>query len=228
MTNPSRPAGSQTLARGLVALAAVASSEDGLSIQQLAEMIDVHRTIAYRILSTLSDAGLVHRGVDNRYRGASGLIALSQAAYSGLRAVCLPPLRVLADDLRSTVSLLVKEGGEAVAVAVIEPRVQAYQMSFTQGSRHPLSRGAAGHAIMSSMPPNEDDSQQVTHARKNGYAITYGEIEPNLYALAAPIFGRTSDPPACVNLISNRQEVVEDAIDRVLTTAQHISFQLQA
>ncbi|MET0901279.1 MAG: helix-turn-helix domain-containing protein, partial [Mycobacterium sp.] len=46
--------GSQTLARGLAALQAVAGSPGGLTVQQVADKVGVHRTIAYRLLGTLA------------------------------------------------------------------------------------------------------------------------------------------------------------------------------
>ncbi|MDT5215575.1 MAG: hypothetical protein QOK18_3814, partial [Mycobacterium sp.] len=42
-------AGSQTLARGLSALQAVSSSPSGMTAQQVADHVGVHRTIAYRL-----------------------------------------------------------------------------------------------------------------------------------------------------------------------------------
>src|SRR5262245_41129016 len=50
---PNGAPGSQTLARGLAALQLVATSRSGLTVQQVADSIGVHRTIAYRLLTTL-------------------------------------------------------------------------------------------------------------------------------------------------------------------------------
>jgi len=43
---PSGAPGSQTLARGLAALQLIAASRTGLTVQQVADDIGVHRTIA--------------------------------------------------------------------------------------------------------------------------------------------------------------------------------------
>ena len=56
----------------------------------------------------------------------------------------MPTLRGLADELGTTVSLLVAEGDQQVAIAVIVPTNVFYQLSFHEGSRYPLERGAAG------------------------------------------------------------------------------------
>lgn len=71
--------GSQTLARGLTALQMVADSPTGLTVQQLAEQVGVHRTIAYRLLSTLVQFRLVAKGrraipAGRRPRGARRLV----------------------------------------------------------------------------------------------------------------------------------------------------------
>src|SRR6478609_3730626 len=65
--------GSQTLARGLAALQLVASSRTGLTAQQVADDIGVHRTIAYRLLTTLAQYRMVAKGEDGRYRSAAAL-----------------------------------------------------------------------------------------------------------------------------------------------------------
>ena len=93
----------------------------------------------------------------------------------------------LADDLGTTVSLLVAEGDQQVAIAVIVPTHVAYQLSFHEGSRYPLDRGAAGIALLASMPPRPGERDLVTMARQRGWVITHGEIEPNTYGLAVPV-----------------------------------------
>lgn len=222
----SRTAGSQTLARGLAALKAIAGARDGMAINDVAELLGVHRTIAYRILNTLSDARLIHRSDDNRYRGAAGLLQLTSAAHDAIRAAALPVLHDVANDLSSTVSLLVREGGEAVALAVVEPRGPSYHVSFAQGSRHPLNRGAAGLAIQASQPPASAESEDVRRARANGYAITFGEVEPNMYGLAAPIKGPEPGVAACLNLITTRKEIAEGAVGAIIAAAERISGRL--
>lgn len=222
----SRTAGSQTLARGLAALKAIAGARDGLAINDVAELLGVHRTIAYRILNTLSDARLIHRSDDNRYRGAAGLLQLTSAAHDAIRAAALPVLHDVANELASTVSLLIREGGEAVALAVVEPRGPSYHVSFAQGSRHPLNRGAAGLAIQASQPPAPVESDDVRSARTKGFAITFGEVEPNMYGLAASIKGPGPDVAACINLITTRREVAEGAVKAIIAAAERISGRL--
>ncbi|UXA16655.1 IclR family transcriptional regulator [Mycobacterium sp. SMC-4] len=215
--------GSQTLARGLSALQLVASSPTGLTVAQVADDIGVHRTIAYRLLSTLAQFRFVAKGEDGRYRSAAALAVLGASFDNNIRQLCVPTLRGLADELGTTVSLLVAEGDQQVAVAVMVPSNVYYQLSFHEGSRYPLDRGAAGIALLASMPPRPAERDLVGQARQQGWVITHGEIEPNTYGLAVPVRRRPPSPPTCINLISHREDVVEHGRDAVIRAAAELS-----
>ncbi|MGE2720579.1 IclR family transcriptional regulator [Mycolicibacterium celeriflavum] len=220
---PNGAPGSQTLARGLAALQLVASSRTGLTAQQVADDIGVHRTIAYRLLSTLSQFRLVAKGEDGRYRSAAALAVLGASFDNNVRQLSIPTLRGLADELSSTVSLLVAEGDQQVAIAVIVPTNVFYQLSFHEGSRYPLDRGAAGIALLASMPPRPEERDLVPLTREQGWVITHGEIEPNTYGLAVPVRRRPPSPPTCINLISHREDVLLRSKDAVIRAADELS-----
>lgn len=220
---PNGAPGSQTLARGLSALSAIASAPTGLTVQQVADHLGAHRTIAYRLLATLSQFRYVAKGEDGRYRPAAALAVLGSSYDNNLRQLSVPRLRALADELGTTVSLLVAEGDQQVAIAVIVPTQVFYQLSFHEGSRHPLDRGAAGVALLASMPPRPGERDLVRQTREQGWVITHGEIEPNTYGLAVPVRRRPPSPPTCINLISHREDVVLDGKDAVVRAAQELS-----
>ncbi|MBU8810428.1 IclR family transcriptional regulator [Mycolicibacterium goodii] len=215
--------GSQTLARGLTALQAIADAPGGLTVQQVADHLGAHRTIAYRLLATLSQFRYVAKGEDGRYRPAAALAVLGSSFDNNVRQLAIPTLRALADELGTTVSLLVAEGDQQVAIAVIVPTQVYYQLSFHEGSRHPLDRGAAGVALLSSMPPRPGERDLVRQTREQGWVITHGEIEPNTYGLAVPVRRRPPSPPTCINLISHREDVVLGGKDAVVRAARELS-----
>ena len=218
----SRNVGSQTLARGLRVLEHVAGNPLGATIQDVSVELGVHRTIAYRILATLADFKLVTRSADGRYRAGAGLTALAEGVSGGLREVAEPILRDLAREVEATVSLLVEEGDEAVAVLVLEPPHTSYRLTFRTGSRHPIDRGAAGIALLSGRPASIGEPDAVSLARGRGYALTMGEVEPGAYGVAAPLRHTDGTPGACVNIITNRKDVAEDAVPKLLEAVRRI------
>ncbi|MFF1920472.1 IclR family transcriptional regulator [Streptomyces sp. NPDC058221] len=219
---PARAAGSQTLARGLTALHLVAEAPRGLGVQEIAERLGVHRTIAYRIVSTLAEFRLVSRGADGRYRAGVGTVVLARGYTAGLQETAVPFLRRTADDLGATVALIAEEGDEAVAVAVVEPQSVDYHLSYRVGSRNPLSVGSAGLALASMRPPYPGEPEAPAEARRQGHAATYGQVEPGAYGVAVPLRLPEPAPRMCVNLITSREEVARHAVARMRATAEDI------
>jgi DNA-binding IclR family transcriptional regulator len=219
---PSRNPGSQTLDRGLRALELVAGIPEGLTVQEVAERLDVHRTIAHRLLTTLADHRLVVRGPDGHFRAGGGLAALAQGVQTTLRDVAAPVMRTLADELDSTVALLVREGEEAVAVAVTAPTAAPYHLAFRTGSRHPLGRGAAGICLLAALPPRAGEREEVARARAQGFAVSKGEVEPGAHGLAVLLHHPAHAPAACLNLITYRDDVMARAVPPMLDGAARI------
>ncbi len=194
-----------------------------MAVADVAAHAGIHRTVAYRLLNTLVDARLIHRGADARYRGAAGLLTLSSAAHSSLAAAARPLLREVADQLGATVSLIIREGEEAVALAVISPADGAYHVTFAEGSTHPLTVGAAGHALRAAAPPSPGDPESVVRVRRDGFAGTYGEVEPNMYGLAVPLDASVSGVPACLNVISARSDLTGTAVPLLQSAARRLA-----
>jgi DNA-binding IclR family transcriptional regulator len=209
------------LARGLSALELISESHSGLTIQEVAEQLGVHRTVASRLLATLVQFRLISRH-DGRFRPGAGLAVLGASFDNNLRDLSMPVLRELADQTHSTVALLVAEGGEQVAVAVLVPLGVAYHLSFQPGSRYPLNRGAAGLALLASRPPTPGERDLVAQARENGWVMTHGEVEPNAYGLAVPVKRLPPAPATCVNLISHRPDILEQGRPAVIKAAHEI------
>jgi DNA-binding IclR family transcriptional regulator len=203
--------GNQTLARGLRVLLAVGDAKDGLSVQQVSELLGVHRSIAYRLLQTLSDFGLAARRSDGVYVAGARLATLAGTYLPILRDVAGPVMRALADSLRTTVSLFVEQSDTAVAIAMVEPTTAAHHLAFRPGMRTPLTRGAAGYAILAARPATAGEPAAVTAARERGYATSHAEIEAGQYAVAAWIAMPDTATRACLNLITYREDIAAGA-----------------
>jgi len=220
---PSRNAGSQTLDRGIRALEMVAAAAGGMTVQEVADRLEVHRTIAHRLLATLTDHHLTARGPDNRFRAGGGLTALASGVQSTLRDTAVPIMRELAEELQSTVALLVREGEEVVAIAVATPVSAAYHLAFRTGSRHPLGQGSAGICLLSALPGRPGERPEVTRARAQGFAVSKGEVEPGAHGLAVLIRQGVDASHACLNLITYRDDVMARAAPVMLEGATRIS-----
>lgn len=109
--------GAKTLDKGLQILEHLAQSRDGLIVSEVAAAIGVHRTVATRLLVTLTDRGYVDRREDRRYTVAVKILELGRAVNADLRAVATPAMSQLAEELDATAVLTVQDGTEAVVIA---------------------------------------------------------------------------------------------------------------
>jgi DNA-binding transcriptional ArsR family regulator len=174
---------SQTLDRGLHVLRLLADSATGMSVSELAAELGVNRTVVYRLLATLDQHGLIRRDPDGRARLGLGVLQLSRRVQPLLRDTAVPVLRRLAEEVGATAHLTVVDGGEALAVAVVEPSWTDYHVAYRVGSRHPLQVGAAGRAILAAREAGDGDPPDPR------YLITKGELQAGACGVAAPVLG---------------------------------------
>lgn len=204
---------SQTLDRGLRALQVVADAPEGLTVTELATILGVNRTIAHRLVATLELHGLVRRDARARLRLGLGLLPLVAAVQPLLRDRAVPVLRSLADRVGSTAHLTVAEAEEGVAVVVIEPSRSDFHVSYRVGRRHPLTKGAAGRAILAG---REGDVAAVE---------TMGELQPGAYGVAAPLPG-IAGLEASVGVISLGPLDLREVGPRVVAAAADLAAAL--
>ncbi|TQE98837.1 MAG: helix-turn-helix domain-containing protein [Spiribacter salinus] len=218
----------QTLDRGLQALDLIGRRTGGVTIAELAEELDVHRAIAYRIVATLQTHGLVSRTAEGTIRLGAGIARLAAGFEPQLRDVALPLLQSLADTARATAFISVAQGDECVVVHVVEPEVGLLRVGYRVGSRHPLSLGAAGIAILAGREPQPHDPDAVRQARADGYSLTRGQLQEGAVGVASPLADarRTGGLEACVGLVAMNDLNTEAAIGAVKATARTIAERL--
>lgn len=197
---------SQTLSRGIRILEILADAREPLTIDEIARRLDVHRSVAYRLLRTLEDHGLVGRDDAGRVELGARLAALAAGVAHDLQAEALPELTAVANDLAMTCFLAVLDRDECVTLVSVEPRHAVASVAQHPGSRHPVSVGAPGKAILSLVPPSQwppvsaDLAAEVTDAAARGFAQSHDEVIPSLRAVAVPLALR-GRPPAALAVV---------------------------
>ncbi len=169
----------QTLDRGLLILQLLGSPQghQGLTISDLAAHLEVGRAVVYRLVTTLVARGFATRAADGRVRLGPALARLSVSLRPVLAEVARPVLRELADRVGATAHLTVVEGGEALALVVVEPSWTDFHVAYRVGSRHALRQGAAGRAILA----GRSGTAEVVE--------TAGELQSGAHGLAAAVLG---------------------------------------
>jgi len=206
-SSPRRPVGSVARAIGL--LDALAASETGLGVNELARRIGVNPSTASRLLATLEDGQLVERSPGGPFRLGLKLVALSDRVLGQLdvRQRARPLLARLAAETGETATLSVPGGGEAITVDFVPSGSSVVSMARVGRPSVPHatatgkvmlafdSAGPAGAGPLTAYTERtitDPDALAVELAavRERGYAEAVGEREPDLGAVAAPVFGR--------------------------------------
>ena len=199
---------SQTLSRGIRMLELLAEAPGTLVIAELAAALGVHRSIAYRILRTLEDHGLVARDAAGGAQLAPRLAALARGVSRDLQAAALPELTAVANDLRMTAFIAVLDQHEVVTLVSVEPRHAFATVAQRPGTRHPLAAGAPGIAIQSALSgaqwrelgPEVHERPEAKEAKGRGFATSRDEVIRGLSSVAVPLV-IIGQPPAAVAVV---------------------------
>jgi DNA-binding IclR family transcriptional regulator len=225
---------SQTLSRGIRVLEILAESEEPLSIAALSAALGVHRSIAYRILRTLEDHGLVVRDAAGAVQLGPRMATLARSVSRDLQSAALPRLTAIANDLSMTAFIAVLDRHEVVTLVSVEPSHAHATVAQRPGTRHPLASGAPGIAIQSALSetqwralPDEHPRDEAAQARERGYATSHDEVIPGLASVAVPLALPDRAPAAvAVVFLANGREVAAVA-DRLREAARAITEELR-
>jgi DNA-binding IclR family transcriptional regulator len=215
--------GAQTLERGLMVLRMIAEERNGLTASQVGARLGVHRSVAYRLLSALVRQGFAAKDEANRYRVGLAFFTLAELTRPPLLDAARPVLRDLATELGVVACLVVPEGKEAVAVAVVEPPGSGARLSYRVGNRDPLDRGAGGLALLAAMEPAAAEPARVAEVRTRGYALTGEELIPGVFGVASPVMRQAHEQPAAVTVLTYREDLAEQMVPAVLAAAERLS-----
>ena len=207
--------GSQTLARGLAALALVGEAPEPLTVPELAVRLGIHRSMAYRLVRTLEQSGFVTRGGSGELAVGARVAVLARNVARDLQGAAVPELAVLADELRMTAFVVVSDGEAAVTLTTAEPRGLDATVAQRPGSRHAIGQGAPGRVIRSQLDPVGYPPEP--------YELSHDEIIAGLSSVAAPLATRDGKPASLAVIYVTHAVDIDIIAARVIEAAARIS-----
>lgn len=207
--------GSQTLARGLHALALIGESETPMTVAQLTHELGIHRSMTYRLVRTLEDFGFVERDSAGHLEIGVRMATLTRSIARDLQTAASPELVTLANTLRMTAFVVTYDGEEAVTLMTVEPQNAITTVAQRPGSRHPIDSGAPGRVIRSQLLPQQFPPKD--------YELSQDEVFAGLTSLAVPL--RTTDGrPASLAIlyVTDGGADIPDAAAELHASAQRI------
>lgn len=215
------PGGVQSVERAVTILEILARSGEA-GVTEIAVEIGVHKSTAFRLLSTLERGGLVEQSEERgKYRLGIGILRLAVATTARLDVVqeARPVCRKLASDTGETVNIAVLSGHSALYLDQVAG-ASALQPHNWVGQHIPLHATSNGKILLSGMSdedlvrtvsslPAYTESTITTkkrlrleldEVRAQGHAIAIDELEVGLTAVAAPIRNAHGDVIASLSL----------------------------
>ena len=211
-----------SLSKGLALLQLFAADGRSLTIQDVAERLDVTRAAARRLLLTLLHHGFVAQE-DKLFAVTPKVIELGYAYFASmdLPRLARAPLRALAARVHHTCSLAVLDQSAIVLIAREEPH-QLVRLDMTVGRRMPAYAHSLGRAILAFRSPPEWEQYlamtelrkltpftvttrsgleaKLREIRKTGYSLLVSEFVDGLAGLSVPLRDRDGQVVAALGV----------------------------
>lgn len=180
-----------------------------------------------------------------------GLSVLSRTTVKIVSERFLTDLR---DTTGETVGLSIRVGNEPMFVEEVQSN-RGLRYITPLGMRFPLWHGSIGKVILANMKPEEVTAilnelkqskelrlpsgqlvdieslrQELIKIKKEGYAVSIGELEPGTSAVAAAIFNRNNEVMGAISIVGPSERFTDEILEKycklVNSSAQKITQQI--
>lgn len=244
----------QVLDRALAILEVLSAEGPDLSLGELSDKLELHKSTVHRLVMVLGRHKLIERNsVNGRFRLGLKLFELGTRAVSqlDLRERARPVLERLVLETSETVHLCVLDDTEVVYLDKVEP-ARSVRMASTVGRRNPAYCTAVGKAILAWLPEPQVEAIVRKHGlkaltantitsflelktelaaiRERGYAIDNEEIEEGLRCVGCVVRDFSNAPVAAISVSGPSFRLTRDKIKSisrpVIAAANTLSAQL--
>jgi DNA-binding IclR family transcriptional regulator len=207
-------------------------------VTEVANELEIHKSTAYRLLTTLRDRGLVEQDTGTeKYRLGFGMVMLASSVTADLDiARCSRPVcDWLAERTGETVTVAVLEGDDAIIIYQSISGSSALSVDW-EGRHNPLHATAAGKVFLHHMPEDQrrrllgKPLQRYTEStivgpailedglragQSKGYWYIVEELEAGLNGIAAPIRSAEGVVVAAVSVSGPAFRLPEESFEEV-------------
>lgn len=240
-----------TLAKGLAVLGAFGRLRPTMTLSEAAQVADLSRATARRVLRTLTQLGYVEQ--DGRTFSLSPQILNLGFAYLSTQSWidrAQPLMRELSERLGETCSAAILQGNDIVYVARVPAR-RIMSTTLSVGSRLPAMHTALGRILFGYLdeaeiwrrlksqrieaytPQTITDLQalfdRIRDDREQKFSIVDEELERGLRALAVPVLDRSGQAVGAINLSTHATRTTRNEMrDRFLAELNRLSGQVSS
>jgi DNA-binding IclR family transcriptional regulator len=214
--------------RAMMILLALGAWPGEAGVTDLARSVGIHKSTTSRLLSTLMSRGLIEQNLETgKYKLGRALIRLGGQAEMALdfRSIALPELQRLARSVKETATLGVLRDDVVTTVAWCDESGMSRDRA---GRRWPLHATAPGKVLLTNRPEREIIRlsrsgltpyspstivrvelllEELARVRQRGFATAFGEHEPDVNAIAVPVFNHRAAVVAALEVRASGRRI---------------------
>lgn len=226
-------------------------------LSEISRLSAIPKATVYRLLNTFEKNGYLTKvntyGKQNQYKLGMKFMELGTVVSESieLKEIALPFMKELRDDINEDVQLVIMDNKQAIYVEKLISK-HPVRLYTKIGRTASLNAGACPRAILSFLKDDEikdiiknsefvkytentimDEKKlwkTIEESRKNGYTISYSEMEMQTIGIGAPIFDYTKNVVGAISTAGPDQRFTEEKFpviaEKIKDTALKISKKL--
>jgi DNA-binding IclR family transcriptional regulator len=235
--------------RAVSLLLALGDVDSDIGVTEIARSLGLHKSTASRLLSTLEKRGLVDQDLQSgRYRLGVAMISLGGHAEKmlDLQTIAWPEIRGLARLVKATTTLGSLEGDSVLTIAWADGSGMAHRRT---ARNLPLHATAPGKVLLSNRPEREVIRlskvgftsytahtivrldvllEELARVRRRGFATAFGENEPDINAVAVPVFDYHSSVVAALEVRASGNLIQPSRVPELIEAVRNAAAAITA
>lgn len=208
-------------------------------LRELAREMDINHTVLHRILKTFEEKGfLIQNENTKQYTLGLKILELSSVIKQKMKLseFIQPVMKELANTVKETVFLTLKDGDDGVTVEIAEYE-QQLKFNVTIGTRTPLYVGASCKTIMGHLREEEQliimNKEMKTFTEKTitdkekllkelydikekGWSFTEGEFSEAVFGIGTPLFNKSGEVIGSLTIAGPNYRMPEEKVAETL------------
>lgn len=224
----------RTTLRTIEILKLVSKNSEGITLDTICEKLNLPKTSAYDIITTLAETGMVNVDRGQRQRYTIGLtayrIGINYTNNMDFIGIIEPELKAFAKETGKTVFFGVRSDCDVVYICKAEPE-NPIITTATVGTKNPMYCTSLGKAILAysddelrdqvirgfkfhkkterTILSKESLLKELEKVKEQGFALDEREMEDHMECVGAPVFGPDGDVIGAIS-VSSLYQPTED------------------
>ncbi|MDE1917016.1 MAG: IclR family transcriptional regulator [Sphingomonadales bacterium] len=193
------------------------------SLAELARNTGLYKSTILRLLGSLEGFGYVWQMADGNYRLGPRLAELSSIFQDSfeLRDYVEPTLKDVVNQTHEGVSFLIREGDSQLCLFRQDGKHAVRDYHIRVGTRLRLDSGASARIFRHLSNP-----ASLPKALPHYYAVSRGEVNGEMAAISAPVFGPRGELVGALQISSPIARFTDDRVNLLRTVGTEASMKL--